>query len=214
MSRLDLSMSWSADTVGKKLRDFLGRAVMLPGGSFPAGIQTTVARFFAPGQAAMFDGLLHKSKYLGLHLGDGTGARANVGYLHEAPTGSGTPLAKAYFALRREFGLKKDFRGLYVDEIGAHWLDPGGMGHQSQANLTVSSLAVAMDGEVQDNHQESAKWFASVALTVNSDTRPAVFGIMARTMALRASVAEGDLRFASLEGKVDANASLPMFLIG
>lgn len=158
--RLDLSIEWKDDTLGRKSADLFGRVIGLPDAALPDQVNVTAVELFSPALPTPLKCLMDVTKTIGVEL-----AHDHIGGVEIIMRPPADPRVKRMLndALA-EFNLKEDFKGVLFEGIRAHWLDDRQYGQENWPSIGLSLTAFSFDSAGQS--KTFSKWYASFEATM------------------------------------------------
>ncbi len=153
VGRLDVSISWKSDTLGKISTDVFGYAIGTPSADLPDGL--SVARLFSPAVKETFDTLVNRTVGFALelprHIIDGIVVASGK---YEGMSANG---AKLYASAKREFNLTDNFAGILFEGLHIHVLDDSGQPLGNYVHGGVGLTAFAIDGK----EEKLGNWYTT-----------------------------------------------------
>jgi hypothetical protein len=195
LARLDVSIEWKDDFLGRQSADRFGRSIGTPDGGLPPGSAGCVLEHFSPALPDAVRCLVDKTRTVGLEL------------RHEVANGiqivMKPPRDREALALYRkalvEFNLKEDFKGLLFEGVRGHWLDDQQYGHANFPSLGVSLSAVAFGGGGKGKGESRSKWYVTFEAELPPPDQDGYLNLLT-DVRLQFSLAENDIKHFSLRG--------------
>ncbi|NWB90319.1 hypothetical protein [Pseudomonas agarici] len=194
VGRLDLSISWKPDTLGKWSMDVFGYSIGTPDGSIPSGLNA--ARLFSPAVELPFDSLVNRT----------------VGFALELPhdlvdgilivTGKGEGMsdlgAKIYAKAKRSFNLTDKFAGVLFEGLRVHVLDDSDRPIGKKLHGGVGLTAFAIDGR----EEKLGNWYTTFLAEMEAEAGEPYLG-MFTNFTVSAMLADHDIKQLQIKTRFD-----------
>lgn len=194
VGRLDVSISWKPDTLGKISTDLFGYAIGTPSANIPDGLN--VARLFSPAVKETFDSLVNRKVGFALQLPrdviDGIVVASGK---YEGMSANG---AKLYASAKREFNLTDNFAGVLFEGLRIHVLDDSGQPLGNYVHGGVGVTAFALDGK----EEKLGNWYSTFEAEMDAVPGKPYLGVFSR-LSISAMLADHDIKQFQLKTRFD-----------
>lgn len=194
VGRLDLSISWKPDTLGKMSADLFGYAIGTPDTNVPDGLNT--AQLFSPAVNKPFDSLVNRA----------------VGFAFELPhnlvdgilvaIGKGEGMSeqgsKLYAKAKRSFNLTDKFAGVLFEGLRIHVLDDFDRPLGEYVHGGVGLTAFAIDGR----EEKLGNWYTTFLAEMDAVAGKPYLGMFSR-FSISAMLADHDIKQLQLKTRFD-----------
>lgn len=200
VGRLDLSITWKPDTLGKMSMDMFGREIGIPGASVPSGLNSV--HLFSPAVDVSFDSLVNRTVGFAIELPhDAADGMLVVTGKLEGISAEG---AKLYAKAKRTFNLTDKFAGILFEGARVHVLDDDEIGDRIDRPIGrvlhggLGLTAFAIDGR----EEELGNWYTTFLAEMDAEPGKPYLGMFSH-WSVSAMLADHDIKQLQIKSRFD-----------